>query len=139
MAWLRDPDSLDMRCSFVTDSKEARDVQHLEQISPAPDYKSKGYHFLLNRVSKLWVVDTDYKSWAMLYTCSPHFGTTSQQVRATSRTGEASWPGGSPFRPCVRHATPTADPLSLSLCLSSSSFRERRSSSAGKRPSTSLR
>lgn len=85
VAWLREPDKDDMRCRFVTDSEEARNLQHLEQISPAKSYKSKGYHFLLNRVSKLWVVDTDYASWAMLYTCSPHFGTTTQQAFIVSR------------------------------------------------------
>mmetsp|Transcript_11703 Transcript_11703/g.30289 ORF Transcript_11703/g.30289 Transcript_11703/m.30289 type:complete len:256 (+) Transcript_11703:131-898(+) len=84
VAWLREPDRDDMRCRFVTDSAEARNLQHLEQISPA-DYSNKGYHFLLNRVSKLWVVDTDYDNWAMLYTCSPHFGTTTQQAFIVSR------------------------------------------------------
>jgi len=85
VAWLREPDAKDeMRCRFVTDTERARDLQHLEQISPA-NYQSKGYHFLLNRVSKLWVVDTDYKSWAMLYTCSPHFGTMTQQAFIVSR------------------------------------------------------
>ncbi|QDZ23688.1 lipocalin/cytosolic fatty-acid binding domain-containing protein [Chloropicon primus] len=85
VAWLREPDRDDMRCRFVTDSDQAKNLQHLEQISPTRDYRNKGYHFLLNRVSKLWVVDTDYKSWAMLYTCSPHFGTTTQQAFIVSR------------------------------------------------------
>jgi len=85
VAWLREPESNNMRCSFVTAQENARDLQHLEQISPTRDYKKKGYHFLLNRVSKLWVVDTDYANWAMLYTCSPHFGTTTQQAFIVSR------------------------------------------------------
>lgn len=85
VAWLREPETNNMRCSFVTAQENARDLQHLEQISPTRDYKKKGYHFLLNRVSKLWVVDTDYANWAMLYTCSPHFGTTTQQAFIVSR------------------------------------------------------
>jgi len=86
VAWLREPETNNMqRCSFVTDQENARDLQHLEQISPTRDYRKKGYHFLLNRVSKLWVVDTDYANWAMLYTCSPHFGTTTQQAFIVSR------------------------------------------------------
>lgn len=84
VAWLREPDKDDMRCRFVTSSEEAKNIQHLEQISPA-NFPDKGYHFLLNRVSKLWVVDTDYENWAMLYTCSPHFGTTTQQAFIVSR------------------------------------------------------
>ena len=84
VAWLREPDKDDMRCSFVTSSLEAKNMKHLEQISSA-GFPKRNFHFLLNGMSKLWVVDTDYKDWAMLYTCSPHFGATTQQAFIVSR------------------------------------------------------
>jgi hypothetical protein len=84
VAWLREPDRDDMRCSFVTSSLEAKNMKHLEQISSA-GFPKRNFHFLLNGVGKLWIVDTNYKEWAMLYTCSPHFGTMTQQAFIVSR------------------------------------------------------